>query len=167
MSITPNLTLTVSPETVAPGETLTFTVWLDIPPECGDIMPRTDTVLVGDNCIDIFDVVTLARFYGEKAEEDPLADLNRDGVIDFFDLVRVALFFGETSNNKTVEIQKFNPETGLWETILTLTTGWGRRYSDGKHQEMAGMAVGQWTVPLRTPIPSTLYFRAYFPGGIY
>jgi len=163
---------------VAPGETIKLYGFLDIPPERGDIAPEyyipgTD-VLVGNNAVDIYDIVTVAARYGHTSESPywyPPADFNKDGRVDIRDVAFVASVYGINSDGKPIEIQKYCPETDQWVTIATVTTYLG--YDIVQHgdktisSETHGYFEYSYTVPPDTPSGSVLYFRAYFPGGEY
>jgi len=52
-----------------------------------------------DNCVDIFDIVTVAVAFGSKPGDsnwNVLADINNDNLVDIFDIAVVAINFGET-----------------------------------------------------------------------
>ncbi|MBM3214875.1 hypothetical protein FJZ36_08175 [Candidatus Poribacteria bacterium] len=56
--------------------------------------PKTPEDLNGDGIIDIIDLVTVARSFGESGAGSP-NDINKDGVVDIVDLVLIARRFGE------------------------------------------------------------------------
>jgi hypothetical protein len=152
--ITPTLTLTVDKTAASPGETVTLSGSLNMTRENGDVN--------GDNIVDVFDVVQVALSYGARRGEpnyNPNVDLNNDGVIDIFDLVKLATVWGQNSGLKPVTLYVSSDGVN-WTPITQLTTvdGYPYRY---------GSFTYSYTIPANTPVPSTLYFMAYFPGGVY
>jgi hypothetical protein len=51
----------------------------------------------GDGVVNIIDLVTVARVFGQTVSAGDMADTNRDGVVNIIDLVTVASHFGETA----------------------------------------------------------------------
>jgi hypothetical protein len=48
-----------------------------------------------DNCVNIYDLVLLSLWYGQRGSVPATLDLNADGVIDIFDLVIVTICFNQ------------------------------------------------------------------------
>lgn len=179
ITVTPTIRFYADRSVVAPGDTVKLYGFLEIPPEIGDIaptyyIPGTD-ILIGDNIVDIYDVVTVLSLYGKTPEYPywyPPADLNKDGIVDIYDVAAVCAAYGINSDGKTIEIQKYDPKTDQWITIGSVTT-----YEDYDFVEQPGVGTlnslrhgyfeYSYTVPPDIPSGSVLYFRAYFPGGEY
>lgn len=150
--IAPQLTLTAEPTTVGQGDTVTLFGYLNIQ-SAGDVN--------GDGVIDMKDITATIRAFGAKPGDpkwNPNADLNKDGVIDMHDITESIRRFGQSSSNKPVYIQRSYDGVN-WETIAELKT-----YYDSTHY-IAGAFSYQYYVT-ESP-PKTIYFRAYFPGGVY
>ena len=145
--IVPYLTLYAEKTVVQPGETITLYGALGIPQEYGDI---------DDNgIIDISELSQVAYRFGAREGDpryDPRCDFNKDGFIDIYDISFVASRFGQTSANKKVEIQQLVGDN--WVKIGEVTTSG----SPPRNFEFQVIAPSE---------PTTLYFRAYFPGGEY
>jgi len=148
-TISPTLTLMVTPTTVKPGDTVILSGRLGIGREYGDIN--------GDGKINLKDYYTVALAYGSSPGDprwNPDADINGDGVINLKDIYTVALRYGQTAEIKPIEI--YSSSDGVnWSKIATVTTSDEARYSFN------------YPVPSGTPTPSIIYFKAYFPGGFY
>jgi hypothetical protein len=156
MPISPTLTLTVDKTVASPGENVTLSGVLNIPNEAGDI--------VKDNIISLADVVALAKSYGSypgHARWNPDADLNKDGKVDLGDLVIIAKHYGQHSGDKTI-ILYVSSDGATWTQIAQITTARGTVMGPPY-----GSFTYNYTIPTDTPVPSTLYFMAYFPGGIF
>jgi hypothetical protein len=149
--ITPTLTLTVDKTAASPGETVTLSGSLNIPRENGNVN--------GDNYVDIFDVVWVGVCYGARRGEpnyNSNADLNNDGVIDIYDVVTVAVVYDQNSGDKPITLYVSSDGVN-WTPIAQLTTT-TRPY---------GSFTYNYTIPWNTKVGTTLYFMAYFPGGVY
>jgi hypothetical protein len=146
-AITPTLTIS-APSVVGVGETFTISGTLGISRESGDIN--------GDGRIDLKDYYRVVAAYGSypgHQKWDPEADLNGDGKVDLKDLYIVAGFYGQWAGYKQVEIQQWDGEQWVTLGIVTATPN-----------ENAG----EFSLDVQAPSQSTtLYFRAYFPGGVY
>jgi hypothetical protein len=152
MSISPKLTLTVDKTVASPGETITLSGSLDIPEDQGD--------LIKDNAIDMRDIIMALRAFGSTPGApnwNPNADLNKDGKVDIKDLILIVRLFGQTSGGKNI-ILYVSSDGVNWSPIAQVTTLGGRP---------AGSFVFTDTIPTETPTPSTRYYMAYFPGGVY
>jgi hypothetical protein len=150
--MTPTLTLTVDKTVVAPGEKVVLSGSLNIPRECGDI--------TRDNRVDIKDVAYVSKRFGTYVGHplyDPIADLNGDGKIDIKDVAAVALFYGESSGDKPIIIYVSTDGTTWTELARVTTQGYPTN----------GVFTYEDTVPSDAPAPSTRYYMAYFPGGVF
>jgi hypothetical protein len=149
--ISPTLTLTVDKTVAYPGETVTLSGSLDIPKENGDVYK--------DNVIDARDIAAVAKAYGSYPGHphwNPDADLNKDGKVDAKDLALVCRFFGQYSGNKPINLYVSSDGVN-WTLIAQIKTPTARPYG----------FTYSYTIPANTPVPSTLYFMAYFPGGVF
>jgi hypothetical protein len=150
--IAPTLTLTVDKTAAYPGEKVVLSGSLDIPRELGDI--------VKDNRIDIKDVAYVSKRFGVTAGDpryDPIADLNGDGRIDIKDVAAVSMFFGQHSADKPIIIYVSTDGTTWTELARVTTQGYPTN----------GVFTYEDTVPSDAPVPSTRYYMAYFPGGVF
>jgi len=145
--ITPTITLYAEPPVVRQGESVTLYGFLNIPFDPDK-----------NNFIDVMDLMTVARAYGSYPGHpnwNPDADINKDGFVDVMDLLILASLYGQTAAGKPIEIQKLEGEN--WVTVARLTTSF--------YEGVDGYFSFQYEVT-EAP-PTTLYFRAYFPGGEY
>ena len=155
--LSPLIELTVDRSVVSPGESVTLTGRLVIPKK-----PYGD--LNQDGVIDVKDIFTIAKAYGSMPGSpnwNPDADVNDDGKVDLKDIFSVVRFNGQKAEEKTVEIQQLVDDN--WVGIGTVQTGPGT-YNGQPHKGVFSFVV---QIPSDFPTPSTLYFRAYFPGGEY
>jgi hypothetical protein len=148
--------LTISPEifmyepvpsVVSPGESTTIAGILSIA-SSGDANK--------DGIIDMRDITAAILAFRKSAGEpgyDPNLDVDKNGIIDMRDIVALILRFRQTAGNKPIIIYASSDGVN-WSEIARLTTAPHGAFSTS------------YTVPPTTP-PSTLYFMAYFPGGIY
>jgi hypothetical protein len=146
------LTLTVDKTVASPGEAVALSGSLDLPKEAGD--------LVKDNIINARDVIILARSFGTRQGEpgyNPEADLNKDGVINARDAVLLGLMFGQTSGNKPITLYVSSDGVN-WTPLAQVTTS---------PTGTIGSFSYNYTIPSDTKVGTTLYFMAYFPGGVY
>ncbi|MEM2386107.1 MAG: dockerin type I domain-containing protein [Candidatus Bathyarchaeia archaeon] len=146
-AITPALTLEVAPTVVTTGETVTLTGRLMIPRQFGDVN--------GDGRVDMKDIGIVSRAFGSYPGHprwNPVADLNGDGKVDMRDISIVSRAFGQHAAVKPVEIYKSTDGTTWFyvQTIQTLSAGY---FST--------------SVVITESVPATVYFKAYFPGGVY
>jgi len=157
LTISPELSIEVSPTTASPGEQITISGWLSIPKSNGDIN--------SDGAVDIFDLVLVANAYGSQPGDpnwNPDADVNEDGVVDIFDLTSVAPFWGQRADGWNITVQ--GSWDGVnWFDIAQVTTFDTVSDSTYKH----GRYTYTWNIPSDVTSPSILYLRVYFPGGYY
>jgi hypothetical protein len=149
--ISPNLTLTVDKTVASPGETVTLSGSLDIPKEQGDIYK--------DNRIDLRDIAIAARAFGTVPGDprwNPDADLNKDGKVDFRDIAPIARLYGQRSSGKPIDIY-VSTDGATWTFLARVTTA---EYPVGAFSYTD-------TIPSDAPTPSTRYYMAYFPGGVF
>ncbi|RLI83299.1 hypothetical protein DRP04_01840 [Archaeoglobales archaeon] len=157
LAISPLIELTADRSVVSPGESVTLTGRLVIPKK-----PYGD--LNQDGVVDVKDIFTIGKAYGSTPDSpnwNPDADVNDDGKVDVKDLFSVVRFYGQEANGKTIEIQQLVDDS--WVTLGTVQTGLGT-YNGQPHRGVFSFVV---EIPSDFPTPSTLYLRAYFPGGEY
>jgi len=77
-----------------------------------------------DGVVDIFDLSSVARYYGQNVAWDYNPDVNRDGQVDLFDFVLIAAHFGESGNASEPIAEHAAPlsstqDGGLYQTSLS------------------------------------------------
>ena len=74
-----------------------------------------------DGVVDIFDLSSVARYYGQNVAWDYNPDVNRDGKVDLFDFVLIAAHFGESYNTSEPIVEHAAPlsstQDGGWYQI--------------------------------------------------
>jgi len=151
-AITPVLTVEASPTVTSPGSTVTLYGRLMIPREQGDVNQ--------DGRVSLPDLSTIGLAYGTSPGDpywNPDADLNNDGRVDLSDLVIAAKFYGQDASGKLIQLQQWDGTN--WVTIDETQTFLEDNIS-GKYRFNVKISDD-------VPTPSVLYFRVYFPGGIY
>ena len=76
-----------------------------------------------DGVVDIFDLSSVARYYGQNVAWDYNPDVNRDGKVDLFDFVLIAAHFGESYNTSEPIVEHAAPlsstqDGGLYQIYL-------------------------------------------------
>ena len=144
--ITPYLTVQVSETVVSPGDTVI--VFGKLGMSKGDVND--------DGYIGIDDIVMAAERYGASRGDpnyEPKADVNDDGYIGIDDIVTMAELYGQNAEGKPIELQQLVNDQ--WIKLQETMTANGGSYSFNVQ------------IPSDFSTPSTIYFRAYFPGGEY
>ena len=109
-----------------------------------------------DGYIGIDDIVMAAERYGASRGDpnyEPKADVNDDGYIGIDDIVTMAELYGQNAEGKPIELQQLVNDQ--WIKLQETMTANGGSYSFNVQ------------IPSDFSTPSTIYFRAYFPGGEY
>lgn len=144
-TISPTLTLEASPTTVSPSTPFKLSGTLSI---------RND--VDGSGRVDMADMWLLQKAYGSRpgdARWNPKADVDGSGRVDMNDMFLVVRAYGQMTGNKSIEIQQW--DGAKWVTVATIKTSSTTPVGYYEHALQASTVTG------------TLYFRAYFPGGIF
>lgn len=152
--ITSRLTLELGPgsETVSPGENVGL---------FGRLLINGD--FDEDGTVKLYDLVRLLKAYCSHPSDpqwDPACKISPydPDHIGLYDAGVALNAYGQKSGGKPIEIYQSNDGVN-WTKVDTVET-W-----QGGSQE--GWYAIEIPVPLDTPTPSVLYFKAYFPGGRY
>lgn len=166
----PQIALTVNPTIASPGDTVHLTSTFSLAKEDGD--------LDQDGQISIYDVVKTVKCWKKNVADHPEcadADFNNDRIVDIYDVVYIAnpLRFNASPYRRLptggwehppLEYQVL--ENSNWVTFAEVNVGDSCCCVPASGTTRRNQCTVPYTIPTSTPVPSTLYFRVYYPGFI-